>query len=137
MSNQAAVLVVDDEPAVGRYIAATLSRSGYKATLAEDAGQALSCYRTSPAGFDLVLTDIVMAGMNGPELIRELRSREPNLRVLYMSGYKGAHLERYSAELQGCEVLSKPFTPAELLDAVTRTISGSQVLKAASGPRSH
>src|SRR5438270_3142843 len=87
MEQVPAILVVDDEPGIARYIAATLSRHGYKTFVAESGGQALYLFRLPGRSIDLVVTDIVMTDVSGPALVERLRQSSPHIRVIYMSGY--------------------------------------------------
>lgn len=116
------ILVVDDEPELGRYVAATLSRFGYNAIVAESGRQALYLSRLPGRSFDLVVTDISMSDLCGPDLVDALREDDPKLRVIYMTGYGRENLDRYGCQLADTEVLGKPFTPTELLNAVVRAI---------------
>jgi len=133
---QPTILVVDDEPDVGRYIAATLTRSGFNAVLTIGGGAALCEYRTRKndgRAIRLVLTDVMMSDLSGPDLAHALRAFDPKVHILYMSGYRRDHLERFGDEIGSDEVLSKPFTPAELVTAVRRAIEGPQIVRGASG----
>jgi two-component system cell cycle sensor histidine kinase/response regulator CckA len=119
MSNsEPTVLVVDDEPEVGRFIALTLSCNGFRPLLAFGGRDAAAQYQARHREIDLVLTDVVMADLAGPALANLLRTIRNDVRILYMSGYKIDHIERYKEELSNAQMLSKPFTPPELLDAV-------------------
>lgn len=130
MEKGPAILVVDDEPDVARYIGATLSRHGYKSFVAESGRQALHLFHLPGRSIDLVVTDIVMHDVAGPTLVKALRETNPHIRVIYMSGYGREHLQTYGDELAGYEVLPKPFTPSELLAAVARATG--RVAKSAS-----
>ena len=109
------VLLVEDEPAVRAVAARTLERAGHRV---EQAGSGTEALRVAAAVTpDLVLTDIVMAGMTGPELVRRLREQWPDLPAVFMSGYAEEHLP--DGGLGDSEnFVAKPFTP----DALMRTI---------------
>jgi len=113
-----AVLVVDDDPDVLAYIIATLRRNGFTAFAANAAAEAVSVIQRYRSQIRVLLTDVVMPNMNGPELARKLTALHPDLTVVYMSGYKDEHLTRFGPLLEGCRLLSKPFTPQELVSAV-------------------
>ena len=75
--------------------------------------------------FDLVLTDIVMPGMTGPELVEALRAASPSLKIIYMSGYDPNTVE-LSTIIESAEFLPKPFTPATLLFSVRKAFGLEQ-----------
>jgi DNA-binding NtrC family response regulator len=113
-----AILVVDDDPDVLMFIVATLRRSGYTVFGAQSGREAMSVLTQQKHLIGIVLTDVVMPSLNGPELAERLVAVNPDLTVLYMSGYKEEHLARFGPRLNNCSVLSKPFTPNELLGAI-------------------
>ena len=113
------VLVVDDEPGVRHLASAMLRKSGYTVVEAQDGAEAERIAGEHKGEIDVLLTDIVMPGVRGPELATRLRSSRPTLRVVYMSGYRDteplADVERGEAVF-----LAKPFVRAALLGAITR-----------------
>ncbi|HKT06116.1 MAG TPA: response regulator [Rugosimonospora sp.] len=113
------ILVVEDRPELAQLIRYLLQPAGYTVTVATDPHTALT-YVNANLRPDLLVTDVVMPGMTGPELARTLRERRPDLRVLYMSGYTASVLgpEEESAELSG--FIQKPFNRDTLLAAVQR-----------------
>ncbi|HYF38837.1 MAG TPA: ATP-binding protein, partial [Gemmatimonadales bacterium] len=121
------ILLVEDEPSVRRLTANLLRNSGYAVLEASGGWEALRAAQTSPRPVDLVLTDVVMPGMSGPELVAQLRSQGEGIRVLYMSGYSDV-AERPGMSLASFPILPKPFTPEalgrkvrEVLEAPLRT----------------
>jgi PAS domain S-box-containing protein len=112
------ILLVEDEPAVRELASRLLSESGYVVVAAENGPEALREWDDSDAPFDLVLTDLIMPGMSGRELVRRVRAREPNAKVLYMSGYTAGLLGDQSYLDDGEDLLEKPFTRAMLLRKV-------------------
>ena len=74
---------------------------------------------------DLLITDLVMPGMTGLELVKLVRMRHPELPVLYISGYSDGMLDPGGEELGSFEVLAKPFTPSELRDRVALMLAGA------------
>lgn len=112
----ARVLVVDDEPALGRVAARILGRGGHQVDIVDSGKGALERY-AGPGAYDLVILDSTMPGMSGREVLDELLRRDPAARVLVMSGYSSdggpAQLLREGARA----FLPKPFTPLELLQA--------------------
>jgi signal transduction histidine kinase/CheY-like chemotaxis protein len=115
------ILLVEDDPRVRGLAEQVLRREGYQvdAVLPDEALEAHG--RGTPP--DLLLSDVVMPVMSGPEVARLLRGRQPGLRVLFVSGYA----DHFAAELTGSAVrdpvLTKPFTPGQLLRAVRAALS--------------
>ncbi len=112
------ILVVEDEDLVRRLTKLVLGRGGYKVLEARDGREALEKIQTSDGPIDLVLTDIVMPGMNGRELIRRLTESGRSPRVLYMSGYSEDVLHPEDAIESRDQLLQKPFLPDTLLRRV-------------------
>jgi PAS domain S-box-containing protein len=102
------VLLVEDEDVVRRLTAEMLERHGYRVVAAAGPEEALQVDEP----WDLLLTDVVMPGMNGPELARRLVERHPQAGVLFTSGYSGAAVADRAA--LGADLLEKPFTLDEL-----------------------
>jgi len=120
--SQLAILVVDDDPDVLMYIVATLRRHGHTVFGAQSGREAMSVLIQQKHLIGVVLTDVVMPSLNGPELAERLVAVNPNLTIIYMSGYKEEHLARFGRLLNNCSVLSKPFTPQELLGAIYKCV---------------
>ena len=106
------VLVVEDEDAVRKLVRKILEESGYKVLEAANGDDAVAVIKEHRAEIDLVLTDVVMPRVGGPELIARLRETRPESRVLYMSGYtdRTVPLEQDA----GAAFIQKPFTPSQL-----------------------
>jgi len=115
---KAAILLVDDDPDLMRFIAAALGRSGFTVLTAETPQQALLIHSARRDEIALLLSDVIMPQMTGVDLAHVLQQTHPELKVLFMSGYRAAHLQKFGEVLSAYQVLSKPFTPAELLQAV-------------------
>ena len=111
------VLVVEDEDVVADLVADLLSGHGFSVELARRAHEALAIAKEG-GHFDLLITDLVMPGMNGRELAQALQQEQPDLPVLFMSGYAGtAVIERGLLDV-GTPFIQKPFKLADLLHAV-------------------
>ncbi|MDP9168977.1 MAG: response regulator [Acidobacteriota bacterium] len=120
------ILVVDDEPDVLRLVEAILSEQGYHVMLAKGADAAIKTFERLQRKPDLVLTDVVMPGMSGPMLVDRLLSVEPDIRVLFMSGYDDRQVvQRYVVE-KGFTLIPKPFTVQGLGAAVTDVLAGNR-----------
>jgi len=121
----ATILVADDEPIILATTDAVLRHHGYTTALAADGAEALRLFRTNPDGFAVVLLDLTMPGLDGAEVLREIRAIRPAAQVLLMSGYsEQAVFERLRGQDQ-VAILRKPFTQAVLIsridDAATMT----------------
>jgi PAS domain S-box-containing protein len=113
------ILVVEDRPELAQLIRYLLQPAGYTVTVATDPHTALTYVNTSLRP-DLLVTDVVMPGMTGPELAVTLRVRHPELRVLYMSGYTSAVLGQPEELDEHSGFIQKPFNRDTLLAAVHR-----------------
>jgi len=105
------ILIVDDEELVRRTTCRILSRSGHQLLEASSSEEALALLAGQSFPVDLLLTDLTLPGIDGMELVRRLRSDQPALPVLFMSGYPD---EGRLDQLDGVEFIRKPFTPNEL-----------------------
>jgi CheY-like chemotaxis protein len=115
------VLLVEDNADVRRFTAAVLHSLGYKVVEATDAEQALSV--CANVRFDLLLTDVVMPGMSGVELAERVRSVQPKLKVLLISGYSDDIREHRGAGSETAPLLQKPFTPDALAAKIREVLA--------------
>jgi two-component system, cell cycle sensor histidine kinase and response regulator CckA len=112
------VLVVDDEPEIRKLVGAMMAQSGYAVLTADSGEHALKLYRNQAEPVELLITDVVAPGMSGPMLADKLTTLQPDLRVLYISGYDSTQVvQKYVVE-KGHALLVKPFTVVELHDKV-------------------
>jgi CheY-like chemotaxis protein len=109
-----AILVVDDEKNIRDVVRYVLERAGYRVILTDNAEAALAVLNERLLEPQLLLTDIVMPGMNGLALAAQAHHLRPSLPVIFMTGFAN----EYQAELSGSVCLRKPFKPPELLAAV-------------------
>ena len=105
------ILVVEDEPAVLSLSRRALEAQGYVVLAASDATDAMRVVERHGGTIHLLLTDVVMPGLSGPELADQLFARRPGIRVLYMSGYPGDAVVQHGALPHGSSFLQKPFSP--------------------------
>ena len=118
------ILVVDDEPEVRKLVGAMVSQFGYRALTADSGEHALTLYKHHKAPIDLLITDVVAPGMSGPMLADKLTELQPDLKVLYISGYDNTHVvQKYVVE-KGHALLAKPFTMEEM-QAKVRSVLAS------------
>ena len=116
------VLVVEDEPVLRVLVRRMLVTAGYRVEVAANAGDALLYCERHGKELDLLLTDLVMPGMDGCQLADRLAPLCPGARVLFMSGYSGDVLERH--DLTGRAFLPKPFDVATLTGKVRQVLDG-------------
>jgi two-component system, cell cycle sensor histidine kinase and response regulator CckA len=118
-SSERTILVVEDQPEVLSLLADSLEMLGYRVLTAGHPDDGLAIADEHAEQIDLVLTDVVMPGMNGPEMAQRLVVRHPSLRVLYLSGYGQETLGRLGVPKDGPAILRKPFTMAALVERVS------------------
>ena len=108
------ILVVDDEPEIRKLVSAMVTQLGYSVLTADSGEHALTLYRNHKAPMEMLITDVVAPGMSGPMLADKLTAIQPDLKVLYISGYDNTHVvQKYVVE-KGHALLAKPFTMEEL-----------------------
>ncbi|MDR7035679.1 MULTISPECIES: ATP-binding protein [Methylobacterium] len=113
------VLVVEDNPEVGRFATQTLEELGYSTVWVRDAGAALSELERIPFRFDVVFSDVVMPGRDGVDLANEIRRRRPALPIVLTSGYSHV-LAREGTH--GFELLHKPYSVEQLSHVLSRVV---------------
>jgi DNA-binding NtrC family response regulator len=91
-----------------------VSQFGYSVLTADSGGHALTVYHNHKAPIELLITDVVAPGMSGPMLADKLAALQPDLKVLYISGYDNTHVVRKYVVERGHMLLPKPFTMDEL-----------------------
>jgi two-component system cell cycle sensor histidine kinase/response regulator CckA len=112
------VLLVEDEPMVRSVAERALTRHGYTVITADNGEDALAVLEREEQ-IDLLISDVVMPGMDGPTMVREARKSRPELKILFMSGYAEEQL-RKSIDIENVNFLPKPFSVTELAEAARR-----------------
>jgi PAS domain S-box-containing protein len=120
------ILLVEDQPEVRGVAHAALTRQGYTVLEASHGEEALQIARHNDEEIHLLLTDVVMPGMSGPELAERVLQRHPRIRVLYTSGYTDNAIVHHGVIESGVAFIQKPFTPASLLDKVRAVLDGDE-----------
>jgi two-component system NtrC family sensor kinase len=115
------VLVVEDDSDVRDYVVETLASLGYKVFEAGEAESALRLLDENPS-VHLLLTDVVMPGMNGRKLAEEARLRRPDLKILYMTGYSRNAIMHQGRLDNGVDLLQKPISSEQLASAVRKML---------------
>ena len=113
---QGRILVVDDESAVVSVIRRALEHGGYDVDMCSGGHEALKIY--APNRFKLVLLDVMMPDLDGVEVLRHLRKLDPKVQVMMMTGHAEESIQARLREFPDVRVLSKPFSPKELLEQV-------------------
>ena len=122
MKTSETILVVDDDPAVRKFICHCLSRQGYVVLEAASGAEAIELCRANKGTIALGLFDVIMPGIHGPELKSSLQKLYPELRVLFISGFP--HVEFINRGMQ--DFISKPFTSQTLLARVRQALKEGQ-----------
>jgi two-component system, NtrC family, sensor kinase len=117
------VLVVEDDDDVRTYVVETLAALGYQVLEAAEADSALRLLDEDPC-VQLLLTDVVMPGLNGRKLAEEARLRRPDLKILYMTGYSRNAIMHQGRLDTGVDLLQKPITSEQLAAAVRKALEG-------------
>ena len=116
------ILVVEDERSLQNIFSRALIQFGYTPIVAVDSEEALQISRELDRPVDLVVTDVVMPGMSGVELARELGVRWPDTPILYISGYTESVISEKGILKEGVQLLNKPFTPEELVRKIRQVL---------------
>jgi two-component system cell cycle sensor histidine kinase/response regulator CckA len=116
------VLVVEDEHSLRRLAQRVLERAGYRVLAASNGAEAREQFAQHRGRIDLLLTDVVMPGVSGPDLFRSLADQNPALSVVYMSGYPEEAIERQAGLDRSRPFVQKPFTASALVEAVREAL---------------
>jgi len=114
------ILLIEDQEALRALTAQILENSGYHVLQAQDGHSAIELNRRYSSTLDLVLCDVVMPGISGPDVVQKLKMERQGVKIIYVTGYAEEPTLR-QAEL-GAHVLSKPFTPETLLRVVRQVL---------------
>ncbi len=109
------ILLVEDDPALRKIVSQMLERGQYEVLEAEDPEEAIRIAEGHQGNIDLLVTDVVMPKMSGPELFRHLEGPLPEMKVLYMSGYTDEAIEHHGIFGAGRAFIDKPFSLREVL----------------------
>ena len=116
------VLLVEDAADVRNFVARVLTRAGYEVLVADGSHAALTLLATDPRGVDLLLSDVIMPGMNGRKLADAVTALRPEAAVLFMSGYTDSAIVHHGVLDAFTNFVHKPFTPDQLLAEVRRSL---------------
>ncbi len=119
------ILLVEDEVPVREIARKVLSQAGYRVTIATDGRQAARLFGDAPEDYDLIVLDVVLPGMTGPEVEIDARRRRPDVPVLFTSGYSPRGVRGGLVLDADVDYLAKPYGPRELLSRVRRSLDAS------------
>jgi CheY-like chemotaxis protein len=124
------IIVAEDNEAVREFVARELRDVGYSVLEACDGQEAVELCEVSPPNtIDLLLTDVVMPRMNGPELVEEVVPWHPEMKVLYISGYNDDTIMDIGVVERGVTILEKPFSPETLAQKVREVLDANPTRK--------
>ncbi|MFZ0359948.1 MAG: PAS domain S-box protein [Terriglobales bacterium] len=118
----ATILLVEDDDIMRSLTRRMLEEHGYTVFEADDGKSALEWVEAHPEHIDLLLTDVVMRRVSGPELVDRVGASRPNLKVVYMSGYTGELIAQREVLQRGITLLEKPFSRTALLNTIHSTL---------------
>jgi PAS domain S-box-containing protein len=123
-TGQETILLVEDKDQVRALARLVLEMDGYTVLEAENGDQALAISKAAGGAIDVLLTDVVMPGLNGRQVADLLLARHPGLKVLYISGYADTAIITQQLTAAGSAFLPKPFSPAELSQKIREVLDG-------------
>jgi PAS domain S-box-containing protein len=121
------VLLVEDDASVCELVRAVLTKHGYSVLAAQRPQEAETICREYGQKIDLLLTDVILPEMTGPDLAKRLMARDPAMRIMFMSGYIDDSVVREEIREKGIAYLQKPFTPANLVKKVRDVLDAVEV----------
>jgi DNA-binding NtrC family response regulator len=119
---QGTILLIDDEQSVRSIVMKILQRAKYTVLEAESGEAALEVLESHPEKIDLVVSDLYMPGLSGPDTVKALDAARPGMKVLFMSGYAAQDVVARTGVPGGAQFLQKPFSGQELTAAVKAAI---------------
>lgn len=120
------ILLVEDNAQVRKMTRILLERRGYTIIAAQDGREALSALAAHKGQIHLMLTDVVLTGMNGRELYTQAAKTDPDLKVLYMSGYSDDIIAHHGVLEEGVDFIEKPFSNRDLIEKVRQVLQASE-----------
>jgi CheY-like chemotaxis protein len=125
-ARDATILLAEDDASVRELVRMMLSKKGYVVLCASDGEEAIDLAARHDGAIDLLLTDVVLPGLNGREVAEQMRATRPDLRVLYMSGYTDDAILRRGVLTQRSSLIQKPFNAVDLTNRVSELLAQSQ-----------
>ena len=118
MEKKMQILILDDEPIVGKRLGPALSKMGAEVEVFENSGKALE--RIQEKTFDIVVTDIRMDDIDGIEILEKVKARSADTKVIMITGYATVELAREALGKGAFDFIAKPFKPADLRDVILK-----------------
>jgi DNA-binding NtrC family response regulator len=112
------VLLIDDEPIVGKRLLPSLAKDGYEVEFCDNGHEALARIDARP--FDIVVTDVRMQDVDGLQILEHVRGRSKRTQVIIITGYATLEVAREALAKGACHVIAKPFKPDELREALAK-----------------
>ena|SRR2546427_9927166 len=116
------ILLVDDEPTMLRLCQQILESGGYEVLPAANAAEALRLLQSDTGAVDLLLSDVVMPGMNGIELAKRIQNTNPHTKIVLMTGYSAGEITRLSGKNNPYRIIWKPFKAESLLRMIENVL---------------
>ena len=123
LTGQGTILLVEDEDGLRSLNARGLRSRGYSVIEAANGIEAMEALEEKDGAVDLVVSDVVMPEMDGPTLLREMRKRNPNLKIIFVSGYAEEAFDKSLPENEQFAFLPKPFALSALVEKVKETMT--------------
>jgi len=118
----ATILIAEDDAVVRTIAVEALTRAGYRVLEASNGADALDVARSARHPIDLLITDVVMPKLGGRQLADQLRASQPEIRILYISGYTDNSVVHHGIVDAGIDLLQKPFTPTSLIERIRKAL---------------
>ena len=125
LTGQGTILLVEDEDGLRSLNARGLRSRGYSVIEAANGVEAMEALDEKDGAVDLVVSDVVMPEMDGPTLLREMRKRNPNLKIIFVSGYAEEAFDKSLPENEQFAFLPKPFALSALVEKVKETMTST------------
>jgi DNA-binding NtrC family response regulator len=125
MGVESGVLIVDDEPYILQLLEAFLGRQGFRVWLASNGAEALELYRSHFSKIAVVVLDVCMTGLDGPQTLAAMQTVNPQVRFCFMSGDPGAYPESELLDRGSPCVLKKPFRLEEIIHVIEQLAQGA------------
>jgi CheY-like chemotaxis protein len=129
-SGPQSILVAEDDSGTRRVVQRILEHAGYIVQTADDGTEAMALIENAAVSFDMVLSDVMMPGHTGPEIMDRVRARRPGTPVLLMTGYAEEQLSELLAAGPGREIITKPFSTESLLARVAALLNATATARA-------
>lgn len=121
----ARILLAEDDDSMRDFLGKALERAGHEVVRVADGEDGLDALGEAPGSFELLLTDIVMPGVDGIELARRAAEVDPGLKIMFITGFAAVALNAGSGAPKDAKVLSKPFHLRDLVDEVAKVTAAA------------